>query len=389
MRRLLLLFSLVVAGFLAGLVVTGRMQPGGAADAQVVPSGSEPAAAAAVARTGLAAAAATLPDLADVAARVVPSVVNISVEGVVQRRVAPFPFFPFMDDGFGTRDYPAQSAGSGVIIGADGTVVTNAHVLGDRPDRVTVILSDRREREASLVGRDPYTDLAVLRIDEPNITPIIWGDSSQLRVAEWVMALGNPFQLGETVTLGIVSAVGRTYAAASPVADYIQTDAAINPGNSGGALVNRQGELVGINTWIYSETGGYQGIGFAVPSNTVREVTQQLLRTGRVQRGMITGIQRVASVTPPLARELRLASTEGALVLRMIRTGDAYAAGIRPGDVIVAFNSTPIERPEDLEREMLRAEIDSVATLRVRRGPEEFNVKVPIVDVEPQPARRR
>jgi serine protease Do len=385
MRRLILLCSLVVAGFLAGLVVTGRMQPGGAADAQVVDA---PAPTAAVTRVALPPTA-TLPDLADVAARVVPSVVNISVEGLEQRRVSPFPFFPFMDDGFGTRDYPAHSAGSGVIIGADGTVVTNAHVLGNRPQRVTVILSDRREREATLVGLDPYTDLALLRIDEPNITPITWGDSARLRVAEWVMALGNPFQLGETVTLGIVSAVGRTYAAASPVADYIQTDAAINPGNSGGALVNRQGELVGINTWIYSETGGYQGIGFAVPSNTVRDVTQQIVRTGRVQRGMISGLQRVTAVTPPLARELRLASTDGAIVMRMIRTGDAYAAGIRPGDVIVAFDGTPIQRPEDLEREMLRAPIGSVATLRVRRGPEEFDVKVPIVDVEPQRPRLR
>jgi len=384
MRRLVLLSTLVIASFLAGLVVTGRMAQSGAADAQVAagkapaPGGPSSSPAARFGDTG------GLPDLADVAERVLPSVVNISVVSLQQRRVAPFPFFPFLDEGFGTREERVPSAGSGVIVGADGTVITNAHVLGERPDRVLVILSDGRKREATIVGVDQYTDLALLRIDERNLAPLAWGDSSRLRVAEWVMALGNPFQLGETVTLGIVSAVGRTYAAASPIADYIQTDAAINPGNSGGALVNRRGELVGINTWIFSQTGGYQGIGFAVPSNTARDVTEQLLREGRVQRGIITGIVRVARVTPALARELRLTSTEGALVFRMRQSGDAYAAGIRLGDVIVGFNGTPIAQPEDLEREMLRAQIGSVATLRVRREGREMDIKVPIT---PAPAR--
>jgi len=371
MRRLPWVMLLVLVGFLAGLVVTGRMAPGGTADAQQT---ATPPVTPATARTPR--ASGDLPDLADVAAKVVPSVVNISVNSARPQD----PFFPFFAD-----DDSARSAGSGVIIGTDGSIVTNAHVLGNRPGPVEVILSDRRQRRAEIVGVDPYTDIALLRIKDREITPITWGDSTRLRVADWVMAIGNPYQLSETVTLGIVSAVGRTNAAMSTVADYIQTDAAINPGNSGSALVNRRGELVGINTWIYSESGGYQGIGFAVPSNTVRDVAAQLQEFGTVRRGFINGIQRITAVTGMLARELEVNSTDGALVYRMIRTGDAYVAGIRPGDIIIGFNGRPIVRPEDFEREMLKASIGSVATLQVRRrGGEEFTVKVPVSEASPR-----
>lgn len=381
MRRLSVVVLLVVSGFLAGLVVTGRMAPSETADAQSTPAATAAPHAVPVAQRS-ARATGELPELADVAERVIPSVVNIAVQGAAQRRMGPF--FPFFDEGFGVQPYQTQSAGSGVIVDADGTVVTNAHVLGDNPVRVMVVLSDRREREAQVLGVDPYTDLAVLQIDNSDLTPITWGDSARLRVADWVMAIGNPYQLSETVTLGIVSAVGRTNAAISTIADYIQTDAAINPGNSGGALVNRRGELVGINTWIFSESGGYQGIGFAVPSNTVRDVADQLKRFGSVRRGFVSGIQRVTAVSPNLARELRLTATDGALVYRMLRSGDAYAAGIRPGDVIVRFNGRDLPKPEDFEREMLRAEIGSVATLTVRRGPKEFEVKVPVSEATPR-----
>lgn len=375
MRRVSLVVVLVLSGFLAGLVVTGRIGPSETADAQPspdAPSGdSQPASLRAPRASG------DLPDLADVAERVIPSVVNISVVGAPPRR-GMHPFFPFFEED------PAPSVGSGVIIDGNGSIVTNAHVLGNRPGRVVAILSDRRERDAEVVGLDPYTDIALLRIKDREVTPITWGDSTRLRVADWVMAVGNPYQLSETVTLGIVSAVGRTNAAISTVADYIQTDAAINPGNSGGALVNRRGELVGINTWIFSESGGYQGIGFAVPSNTVREVADQIQRFGGVRRGLITGIQRITAVTPMLARELDLPSTDGALVYRMLRSGDAYTAGVRPGDVIIDFNGARVERPEDFERAMLKAPIGSVATLRVRRGTEQFTVKVPVTEASPR-----
>ncbi len=198
-------------------------------------------------------------------------------------------------------------------------MLTNAHVIGDAT-QLSVVLWNGRERPAELVGLDPYADLALLRVNDPSLQPITWGDSSRLRVAEWVMAVGNPYQLGETVTLGIVSALGRTNSQISVVADYIQTDAAINPGNSGGALVNRRGELIGINTWIFSESGGYQGIGFAVPSNLARDVAAQLEKFGKVRRGTIAGIVRIAPLNPGLAQDLNVVSLDGVVVYRIRNT---------------------------------------------------------------------
>ncbi|MGI8671393.1 MAG: S1C family serine protease [Luteitalea sp.] len=369
MRRVVLPLVLVVGSFVAGMVVTGRVGDSSSADAQTpVTAQSAP-----IQPKASLLPSTTLPDLADVAERIIPSVVNISAQGSVRQRVAPW----FFDEGFGYRTVPTQSAGSGVVIGRDGLILTNAHVVGNA-GRLTVILSDRRERDAELIGLDPYTDLALLRIQERNLQPLAWGDSGRLRVADWVMAVGNPYQLGETVTLGIVSALGRTNAQVSAVAEYIQTDAAINPGNSGGALVNRRGELIGINTWIFSESGGYQGIGFAVPSNLARDVATQLQKSGRVSRGSISGIVQLVPLNPSLARDLELTSTDGALVYRISRTGDAYAAGIRPGDVIVGFNGTALPTADDFQRLMLTTPVGTVATLRVRRAGKEFDVKVPV-----------
>ncbi|WP_396625662.1 S1C family serine protease [Luteitalea sp.] len=368
MRRLLLPAALAVASFLAGMVVTGRIGPAEQATAQT-PAPAVPAAPA-PARPAL--PSGPLPELADVAERAMPSVVNISAVGSRQVQL-PFGFF----------DEPTQSAGSGVVIkktGDVGYVLTNAHVIGEATD-LTVVLFNRRERPAELVGLDPYADLALLRVKDPTLQPITWGDSSRLRVAEWVMAIGNPYQLGETVTLGIVSALGRTNPQISVVADYIQTDAAINPGNSGGALVNRRGELVGINTWIFSQSGGYQGIGFAVPSNLARDIAAQLEKFGKVRRGTIAGILRVVPMNTALAADLGVRSVEGVVIYRMRRgQGDAWTAGIRAGDVIIGFNGAPITDTEGLERAMLTAQVGSVATLRVRRGREEFDIKVPISD---------
>jgi serine protease Do len=369
MRRLVLPAVLVASSFLAGMVVTGRIGPADDATArQVAPA--QPPTSAPAARPPLAATA--LPSLEDVADRVIPSVVNISAEGTRQRALP----FGFIDE------QPTQSAGSGVVISKEGNVgyvLTNAHVIGNA-SRFSVVLWNRRERPAELIGHDPYADLALLRVSDPTLQPIAWGDSSKLRVAEWVMAVGNPYQLGETVTLGIISALGRTNPQISVVADYIQTDAAINPGNSGGALVNKRGELIGINTWIFSESGGYQGIGFAVPSNLARDIAQQLRQFGKVRRGTISGILRIAPMTPGLAQELGVPSDEGVVVFRMSRSGDAYSAGIRPGDVIVGFNRTSVKASEDFERSMLNAPVGSVATLRIRRGNETFDLKVPVAE---------
>jgi S1-C subfamily serine protease len=368
MRRFVLPAILVASSFFAGMVVTGRIGPSDDATAHQVAPAPTATAGAPAARPQVASTA--LPSFEDVADRVVPSVVNISAEGTRQRALP----FGFIDE------QPTQSAGSGVVISKEGNVgyvLTNAHVIGNA-SRFNVVLWNRRERPAELIGHDPYADLALLRVSDPTLQPIAWGDSSKLRVAEWVMAVGNPYQLGETVTLGIISALGRTNPQISVVADYIQTDAAINPGNSGGALVNRRGELIGINTWIFSESGGYQGIGFAVPSNLARDIAQQLRQFGKVRRGTISGILRIAPMTPGLAQELGVPSDEGVVVFRMSRSGDAYSAGIRPGDVIVGFNGKDVKASEDFERSMLNAAVGSVATLRIRRSNEEFDVKVPV-----------
>ena len=270
---------------------------------------------------------------------------------------------------FGEPNRRALSLGSGVIVSPDGYVLTNNHVVGQqgRGSQVTVVLADKREVRAHVVGADDWTDIALLKVDLKGLPVIPWGDSSHLKVAEWVLAIGNPFQLSQTVTLGIVSALGRANIGAATYEDFIQTDAAINPGNSGGALINARGELIGINTAIYSESGGYQGIGFAVPSNLARRVMDDLIRYGQVRRGSI-GAMDVIALTSQLADQLGVPNERGALVARMSRAGAAYQAGIRPGDVIIAFNGASVEDPGHFLRLLADAPIGKAARLTLLRG---------------------
>jgi len=384
LKRWIVLVLSLTLGFVAGLVITGRMSSAEKADA--APDGTAaaaPAVAAAAQTAGVAAAQlGGLPDFTQIAARTVSAVVNISSTQVVRQR-SPFANDPFFRQFFGDDLFAERrgvSAGSGVIISADGYVLTNNHVVGDRDPNpaVNVILSDKRERKAKLVGVDPMTDLALLKIEGASLPTIGWGDSSQLKVAEWVLAIGNPYQLGQTVTLGIVSGINRNYANVSSVVDYIQTDAAINPGNSGGALINRRGELVGINTWIYSESGGYQGIGFAVPSNVARQVASELIKTGAVTRGTIGYLQTTA-MTAELAREAGMRNAKGVLVWRMARNSPAFEAGLRPGDVIESVNGQPIDEPVQLERVLLSAPIGSVLRLGVVQDGRATELRVPVV----------
>ena len=228
-----------------------------------------------------------LPDLSGVASHAIPSVMNISSLQVVRAR--PFamdPLFRYLlrqsGRGHGYRNRISQSLGSGVVVSSDGYILTNNHVVGDAGAEVSVVMPDKRELKAKIVGVDQWTDIALLKIDARGLPVLSWGDSSKLKVAEWVLAIGNPFQLNQTVTLGIVSALGRSLEGRlATYEDFIQTDAAINPGNSGGALVNARGELIGINTAIFSETGGYQGVGFAIPSNLARHVMDELQEVRR------------------------------------------------------------------------------------------------------------
>jgi Do/DeqQ family serine protease len=387
LRRILVFVTFVSLGLAAGLVLTGRMRSAGESDA--APAAAAPAATAPAGQVPRApAGAGGLPDLTTVAERAVNSVTNISSTQTVRGQSSPFandPFFRYFfgDDPFSYRERREQSLGSGVVVSGDGYVLTNNHVLtgtarGEitRTD-VTVILGDKRELRAKIVGTDPATDIALLKLDARDLPTLPWGDSSKLRIAEWVLAIGNPFQLNQTVTLGIVSATGRSVGLAT-YEDFIQTDAAINPGNSGGALINARGELVGINTAIYSESGGYQGIGFAVPSNLARHVMQELIEHGQVRRGTIVGI-RLQPLTTHIAEQLGAADARGVLVYQMDTRSDAYENGLRPGDIVVSFNGTRVEDASHFMRLLSDAPIGTAATLGIVREGRERSVRVPVV----------
>src|SRR5216683_9753 len=382
-RRLTLSLVLIVAGFVAGLVVTGRMRTAADSRAAEPPVASRdlrapsvPGSAAGVPPAGGG------PDFTRVAGQAVKGVANISSLQVVRQRNSPFPNDPFFryffgdDEQFGSRDRRSLSLGSGVIISTDGYVVTNNHVVGDNVREITIALPDKREIKGKVIGTDPTTDIALLKIPATGLAVVPWGDSAQLKVGEWVLAIGSPFQLSQTVTAGIVSATGRANMGFANYEDFIQTDAAINPGNSGGALINSRGELVGINTGIYSESGGYQGIGFAVPSNLAKRVLGDLMKYGEVRRGSI-GYMAVEKLSPQLAEEFGAPNTNGALVARLSR--QTYDAGIRAGDVIVGFNGTPIDDPSRFLRLVSDSKIGSTATLRVLRNGRTLDVKMPIV----------
>ena len=385
-RRLVLALLLLSCGFAAGLVITARLRQATDARAQ-----DPPAQAPQVVAPGQVAAAAALPDFSRVAERTVPAVANISSVQVVRRQNSPFtndPFFQFFfgdGDVLGPRRGVERSLGSGVIVSRDGLVLTNNHVVAGESGRislrqlpaVTVSLGDRREVEAQIVGVDPATDLALLKVAASNLPTVPWGDSSRLKVAEWVLAIGNPFQLNQTVTLGIISALGRTNVGISAYEDFIQTDAAINPGNSGGALVNARGELVGINTAIFSQSGGYQGVGFAVPSNLARRVVSDLTQYGEVRRGSI-GYVEIAPLSTLMAEQLGVEATSGVLVQAMRRDAPAYEAGLRPGDVIVTFNGTTIAEGGQLSRLIQDARIGSAATVVVIREGRRLDLRIPI-----------
>jgi Do/DeqQ family serine protease len=375
-RRILLPCLCLTCGFAGGLVLTGRFRSAEEARAE-----TRPAAASAV---PAAAAVAALPDLSGVAAKTIPSVMNIASLQLVRTQNSPFASDPLFRYFFGDREMApprnrvAQSLGSGVIVSADGYILTNNHVVGDARAQVSVVMPDKRELKAKIIGVDEWTDIALLKIDARGLPVLPWGDSSKLKVAEWVLAIGNPFQLNQTVTLGIVSALGRSLGGnLATYEDFIQTDAAINPGNSGGALVNARGELIGINTAIFSETGGYQGIGFAVPSNLARHVMNDLLKYGEVQRGTIPGVF-VATLTTQLAEELGAPNTRGALVNQMAPQSDAYAAGLRPGDIILTFNARTIEDASAFMRMLADSKAGTVARLEILRESRRLELTVPI-----------
>jgi len=394
-RNVTLAVLLVAAGLTAGLIVSGRMRATAAADQAAVPAvPAVPAAPAASrpVRPDAAPVATAGPDFTRVAELTTGAVTNIASLQVVRRTASPFandPFFQYFfgdaDQMFGSRNRYESSLGSGVVISSDGYVLTNSHVVGEGEVEVTVGLADKRELRAKVIGVDPATDLALLKVDAVGLSTIPWGDSGRLKVAEWVLAIGNPFQLSSTVTLGIVSALGRANVGIAAYEDFIQTDAAINPGNSGGALINARGELVGINTAIFSQSGGYQGIGFAVPSNLARRVVDDLTKYGVVRRGSI-GYFEASPLTSSVASELRAPSNDGLVVMRISQRSAVYEAGLRPGDVILGLNGRAITDAAAFMRTIADAPVGSAVTLEILREARRQTLKVA---VQQEPPRQR
>jgi Do/DeqQ family serine protease len=400
-KRFLLSVLLVATGLVTGLALSARV-----ADRESVvtlppdeappPEPTTGAAPVAQRPAALPAAVVGAPDFTAVAERTLGAVTNISAVQVARRPNSPFandPFFQYFFGGdpgemFGYGNRYESSLGSGVVLSADGYVVTNNHVVGQNNAEVTVAIGDRRELRAKIVGVDSWTDLALLKVDATNLPVVPWGDSSKLKVAEWVMAIGNPFSLNQTVTLGVVSALGRAGVGIATYEDFIQTDAAINPGNSGGALINSRGELVGINTAIFSQSGGYQGIGFAVPSNLVRRVVDDLKQYGEVRRGSI-GYVEVSPLTTRLAEELRAPSTDGVVITQMSRGSGAYEAGLRPGDIIKAVNGQVIANPSQFVRVVADTDIGSTARIEVLRDGKTSTIRVAVERQQPRTPRRR
>src|SRR5215813_1296448 len=354
------------------------------------------------ATTAVASPVAALPTngFTEVAKAVTPAVVNITTvmtEKVMDGRSMPNipdelrermeeffggPNGPFGPRGFRGPQSPGEprghrggGQGSGVIVSPDGYVLTNNHVI-DGAREVTVTLPDKRDFQGKIVGTDPKTDLAVVKIDGQNLPTVAWGDASKLQVGEYVLAVGNPFGLNSTVTLGIVSALGRGRMGITQYEDFIQTDAAINPGNSGGALVNTRGELVGINTAIFSQTGGYQGVGFAVSTSMSKPIYESLIKNGKVVRGFLgIGIQ---DLNQDLAKSFGTKDANGALVSDVKEDSPADQAGLKQGDIIVTYQGSPVEDAVALQRMVTRTVVGTKVPVRVIRDGHEKDLTVTV-----------
>jgi serine protease Do len=380
-------FVLIAVGIVIGIVVASDMgwMPSGTAGPEPVPA-------------PFVRPVATAPQLpmsggggknfVEIAKSVKPAVVNIAATrtgkaGEGPQGSSPFddPFFRrFFGDEF-KRDMPKErkekGQGSGVIVDPSGLIITNNHVV-NKADDIRVVLSDKREFKAKLIGTDSKTDIAVLKIEATGLSPIAWADSDQLEVGEFVLAVGSPFGLTQTVTMGIVSAVGRASMGIAEYEDFIQTDAAINPGNSGGALVNIRGELVGINTAIFSQSGGNMGIGFAVPSNLARSIMDQLVRTGKVVRGWL-GVS-IQELSPELAAQFGITETKGVLVSDVMDDSPAKKAGFERADVIVEFDGKPMDSPTHLRNAVAQTPLGKKVSIKLIRDKKPKVLEVTIVE---------
>ncbi|MDO8067993.1 MULTISPECIES: Do family serine endopeptidase [unclassified Janthinobacterium] len=339
MRRFWLLFAQTVTIALALYFVYGALRP--ASRVQQLGSPSKPVPVVETASSSLAPGS-----YRDAAARAMPAVVNILTLQVPKRGAHPLARDPFFKRFFGDRDPDGEddddlknSLGSGVIVSHEGYVLTNNHVV-EGADEIEVVLTDGRKAPAKVVGLDPETDLAVIKINLDKLPVIVLGQSELARVGDVVLAIGNPFGVGQTVTMGIISALGRNNLHINSFENFIQTDAAINFGNSGGALVDTRGNLIGINTAIYSQSGGSVGIGFAIPVSTAKTVMEAIIKDGHVVRGWI-GVE-TQDITPELAQSFNLQRSSGAIIAGVVRNGPADKAGIVPGDILLTVEGKPV-----------------------------------------------
>ena len=327
----------------------------------------------------------SVPTLAPLIKKVSPAVVNIATSGTVEIDRSPFFDDPFFRRFFGDRPQQpqqrqTQSVGSGVIINAaKGYVLTNSHVVA-KADEIIITLTDRRQLKAELVGHDPGTDVAVLKVNPDSLTALKMADSDNLEVGDFVIAIGNPFGLGQSVSSGIVSALGRTGLGIESYENFIQTDASINPGNSGGALVNLHGRLVGINTAIIAPGGGNIGIGFAIPINMARQIMDQLIEYGEIQRGRI-GVQ-IQDLTRELAKEFNVDHDGGALIAQVMTDSPAAKAGLRSGDVIISVNRKAVRSGSDLRNFIGLLRVGARVDLKVVRDGMELMIDLKVGVIE-------
>jgi serine protease DegQ len=375
MRKTWLLFSQAVTVVVAMLFVVATLKPqwltrGAASPVVTIASAPvQPSHAAAVLAGGAATSYSAAAKLA------APAVVSITAsKAPVRNPRSDDPMFQFF---FGDRQRrsaePQVGLGSGVIVSREGYLLTNNHVI-DGADDIEVMLADGRQARAKLVGTDPESDVAVLKIELERLPAIAFGDADKLEVGDVVLAIGNPFGVGQTVTSGIVSALGRNQLGINTFENFIQTDAAINPGNSGGALVDAFGNLLGINTAIYSRTGGSLGIGFAIPVSTARLVMEALIKDGQVTRGFLGVEQR--DLTPDIAQTLNLPIRQGVLITGVLQSGPASAGGLKPGDVVTRIGDKPVVNTSQLLNAVAALRPNAVTTLGVQRGDRALDVSV-------------
>jgi len=373
MVRLWLIFAQATTVAVAALFVISTFRP------EWLPARGVPIVSAPRAATGSAPSVAREASYHDAVRRAMPSVVNIFTSKEIRTPRHPLLNDPIFRRFFGEQlpdeAQRAASLGSGVIVSASGYVLTNHHVV-EAADEIEVALVDGKKLLAKVVGNDPETDLAVLRVNAENLPAITFGSAENLRVGDVVLAIGNPFGVGQTVTSGIVSALGRTGLGINTFENFIQTDAAINPGNSGGALIDAQGNLIGINTAIFSRSGGSMGIGFAIPVSTAKVVLDQIVKNGTVTRGWI-GVE-VQEITPPIAESFKLGSTRGALIAGVLRGGPADKAGVKPGDVLTEVEGKPVADPTSMLNLVAALAPGKPASVKLMRGGQEVDATITV-----------